>query len=81
MSMRSRHHHELLAGLAQSTSQMLSGIEGERIVSLTEASRLAGVSIDTLKRRHGDKIVRMSEKRIGMRLRHVLGLAQPLDAA
>jgi hypothetical protein len=70
-----------LAGLTQSTSQLLAGIEGERIVSLVEASRLAGVSIDTLKRRHGDKIVRMSAKRIGMRLRHVLSLAQPLDAA
>jgi hypothetical protein len=69
-----------LAGLAQSTSQLLAGVEGERIISLTEASRLAGVSIDTIKRRHGGKIVRMSTKRIGMRLRDVLTLAQPLDA-
>jgi hypothetical protein len=69
------------AGLAQTTSQLLAGVEGERIVSLVEASRLAGISIDTIRRRHGDKIVRMSAKRIGMRLRHVLGLAEPLDAA
>ena len=51
------------ATLAQSTSQLLAGVEGERIVSLVEASRLAGVSVDALKRRHGDKIVRMSEKK------------------
>jgi hypothetical protein len=68
------------AGLAQSTSQLLAGVEGERIVSLVEASRLAGVSIDTLRRRHSDKILRVSTKRIGMRLRHVLDLGRPLDA-
>jgi hypothetical protein len=69
------------AGLAQPATQMLSGIEGERVVSLLEASRLSGVSVDTLRRRHSDKILRISTKRLGMKLRVVLSLGQPLTAA
>ena len=68
------------AALAQSTSQLLAGVEGERIISLVEASRLAGISIDTIRRRHGELILKVSSRRIGMRLRHVLSLAQPLNA-
>ncbi len=49
-------------------------IELRRIVSLTEASRLSGVSIDTLKRRHRDKILDLSPRRRGMRVRDALML-------
>jgi hypothetical protein len=86
MSPRARHHAELLAGLAKQppfrpTSELLAGLEGERIISLNEAARLNGTSVDTLRRCHSDKIVKMSEKRVGMRLKHALTLAQPLDVA
>jgi hypothetical protein len=85
MSPRARHHAELLAGVANQgsfrpTSELLAGLEGERIISLPEAARLNGTSVDTLKRRHSDKIVKMSDKRVGMRLKHALTLAQPLNA-
>ena len=43
-----------------------------RIVSLREASELAGISEDTLRRIHGDKIIRLSPRRLGMRLKDAL---------
>jgi hypothetical protein len=49
-------------------------IEMERIVPLKEAARLAGCSADTLKRNHRDKIVQISDRRIGMRVRDALQL-------
>ena len=43
-----------------------------RIVTLREASRLAGCSEDTLRRRHSSKIIRISPRRLGMRIRDAL---------
>ena len=84
-SPRARHHAELIEhvgeGRFRPTSELLAGLEGERIISLPEVARLNGTSVDTIKRRHADKIVRMSDKRIGMRLKHALSLAQPLALA
>jgi hypothetical protein len=50
-------------------------IELRRIVSLKEASRLSGLSIDTLKRRHAAKIIKLSPRRCGMRLEDALNLS------
>jgi hypothetical protein len=47
-----------------------------RVISLRQASEIAGVSIDTLKRRHGDKIIKLSVRRSGMRLRDVLAIGE-----
>src|SRR5262245_19998374 len=49
-----------------------SWIELQRVAPLAEASRLSGLSIDTLKRRHADKIVRLSPRRLGMRVKDAL---------
>jgi hypothetical protein len=46
-----------------------------RIISLREAAQLAGCSEDTLKRRHPSKIIRISPRRLGMRIRDALFLA------
>jgi hypothetical protein len=81
MRLRAPRHAELHQDVIRSTSELLVGLEGERIISLSEAARLNGTSVDTLKRHHSDKIVRMSDKRVGMRLKHALTLAQPLNAA
>jgi hypothetical protein len=51
-------------------------LELQRIVSLREASKLAGMSEDTLRRRHADKILTLSPRRRGMRLRHALMLPE-----
>ena len=47
----------------------------DRIVTLAEASRLTSLSIDTLRRRHRNKFVRLSERRFGMRRRDCLMLS------
>jgi hypothetical protein len=52
-----------------------------RIVTLREASQLAGVSEDTLRRRHGTKIIRLSPRRLGMRLKDALFLSDENTAA
>lgn len=52
----------------------------DRIIPLSKAAELRGVSIDTLKRREPEKIIRLSPRRLGMRLKDAL-LLQPNGAA
>jgi hypothetical protein len=59
----------------------LSAIELHRIAKLQEAARLSGMSIDTIKRRHADKIIRLSPRRLGMRVRDALMLGGGQQAA
>jgi hypothetical protein len=54
----------------------LTAIELERIVPLDEAAQLSSVSEDTLKRNHRDKLVRLSPRRLGMRVRDALMLSE-----
>jgi hypothetical protein len=55
-------------------------LEGERIISLDEAAEIAGISTDTLRRRYGHLIIRISPRRRGIRLRDVLSIGQPQPA-
>jgi hypothetical protein len=52
----------------------LHGLHGEQMLSLAEAAQLTSLSLDTLRRRHADKIVVLSPRRRGMRLRDVLAI-------
>ena len=53
----------------------VSPLELHRIADLDEAARLAGgISKDTLRRRHSDKIIRISPRRVGMRVGDALAL-------
>jgi hypothetical protein len=84
MSPRAHHHAEPLASVGETsfrtTSELLSGLEGMRIVSLPEAARLNDLSVDTIRRRFPHLILKLSDKRVGMRLRDALSLATPLSA-
>jgi hypothetical protein len=51
-------------------------VELLRIVGPEEAERLSTLSWDTIKRRHPDKIVHLSERRVGMRIGHALMLVK-----
>jgi len=51
-----------------------SWLELQRIVNLQEASRLSGMSPDTLKRRHSERIIQLSPRRLGMRVKDALQL-------
>ena len=60
--------------------KMLPPLELLRIAEMPEASRLAGLSGDTLEREHPDKIVRLSKRRKGMRVAHALMLREINEA-
>jgi hypothetical protein len=50
-------------------------IELLRIVPPEEATRLSTLSWDTILRNHRDKVVHLSKRRVGIRVGHVLMLA------
>lgn len=52
-----------------------SFVELQRIIDLKEAARLSGVSVDTLKRNHSHNILRLSPRRLGMRISDALRLS------
>jgi hypothetical protein len=59
-------------------------LERLRIVPLAEAARLAGVSEESLRRNHGNKLIRVGPRRLGMRQGDALMLntdANTIDAA
>jgi hypothetical protein len=54
------------------TKSVLTKLELERIAPLDEAANLRGVHPDTLKETDKDKLIRVSERRWGMRVKHAL---------
>jgi predicted HTH domain antitoxin len=50
-------------------------LELERIVSLDDAAKVAGLSKDVLAEQLRDKIIQLSPRRQGIRLKHALRLA------
>ena len=52
--------------------QLSSERELDRILPLGQAAEISSLSADTLKRRHPDKLIRLSPRRLGMRLRDAL---------
>jgi hypothetical protein len=57
----------------------LTALELARIAPLSEAAELSGLSEDTLRRRFADKIISLSPKRRGMRVRDALLLSDTTD--
>ena len=49
----------------------------KRIVPLKQAAEVSSLSEDTLKRRFPDKIIKLTQRRLGMRLADALLLNQP----
>lgn len=54
--------------------EQLRTLEPMRIILLPDVAKFLGVSVETLTRHHGDKIVRISPRRRGMRVRDVLAI-------
>jgi hypothetical protein len=55
---------------------ILTAIEFLRIVPLSEAARLAGLSVRTLRDKFPDKLVKRGQQ-VGMRVGHALQLPEP----
>jgi hypothetical protein len=62
----------MMAALTNSHIKLSPELELERIVPLQQAAELQSTSVDTLKRRHRDKIIKLSPRRLGMKLKHAL---------
>jgi hypothetical protein len=60
---------------ASKSDSHLSALELNRIVSLAEAARLSSMSEDTIKRRFPEKLVRLSPRRLGVRVADALMLS------
>jgi hypothetical protein len=58
----------------------LSKVERLRIVTMAEAARLAGLSEDSLRRHHRQKILKLSPRRDGMRVEDALMLREKKSA-
>ncbi len=58
-----------------------SWLELESICLLPKAEKITGLSHSSLKRYHRDKIVQLSPRRVGMRLRDALAIAANGTAA
>ena len=56
-------------------------LQGEQIVSLQVASEITGLSVDAWKDNYPELIIRLSPRRLGIKLRHVLGIGQTPPAA
>jgi hypothetical protein len=50
-------------------------VELLRVAEPEEAERLSSTSWDTLMRNHRDKVIKLSKRRVGMRVGHALMLA------
>jgi hypothetical protein len=71
---RRRTPRKLTTSIASTTT--LSEVELNRIATLPEACHLSSLSEDSLRRYHADKIIRLSPKRSGMRVRDALMIGQ-----
>jgi hypothetical protein len=48
--------------------------ELDKIISLEQVEEVSTLSLDSIKRHHADKLIRLSPRRFGMRLRDALFL-------
>jgi hypothetical protein len=58
--------------LYETDPTQLSFIELNRIISIPEAAELSSISPDGWYRHHRDKLIQLTEKRVGVRLRDAL---------
>jgi hypothetical protein len=54
----------------------LTPLDLERIVPLAMAEHLSSLSADVWYREHSDKLIRLSKKRVGVKLKHALFLPE-----
>jgi hypothetical protein len=67
----------IMPGATKRRYQLPRELELERIVTLREAHEISGLSPDAWKDNYPDKIIRLSPRRLGIRLRDVLAVGQP----
>jgi hypothetical protein len=72
-----RRKHQMSTPTDDYSEPLPHGRELDRIITLQAAERASSLSVDSWKRHHRDKLVRLSPRRYGVRLRDALMLALP----
>jgi hypothetical protein len=57
-------------------ARLLAAVEGNRVIPLGEAARLLAISKSTIKRNYAHLLVRVGERRVGLKLKDVLALVK-----
>jgi hypothetical protein len=66
-----------MPGASKRRFQLSTELELERIITLREAHEISGLSPDAWRDNHRDKIIQLSPRRQGIKLKHVLNVGQP----
>jgi len=66
-----------MPGASKRRFQLSKELELERIITLREAHEISGLSPDAWRDNHRDKIIQLSPRRQGIKLKHVLNVGQP----
>lgn len=60
--------------LTNRKTELRPDLELQRVVTLREAAEISGISLDTIRRRYPQIIIKLSPRRIGVRLRDALSI-------
>ena len=66
-----------MPGATKRRYQLPLELELERIITLREAHDISGLSPDAWRNNYPDLIIRLSPRRQGIKLKHVLSVGQP----
>ena len=58
------------------TNRPPTWLELNSVVPLSKVEKITSLDRDTIKRRYGDRVVQLSDKRQGMKLKHALAIAE-----
>jgi hypothetical protein len=64
--------------LTNRKTELRPDLELLRVLPLRQAAEIAGISLDTLKRRYPEIVIQLSPRRVGVRLRDALAIGRPV---
>ena len=64
--------------LTNRKTELRPDLELQRVVTLREAAEISGISLDTIRRRYPQIIIKLSPRRVGVRLRDALSIGKPV---
>jgi hypothetical protein len=67
----------IMPGAVKRRFALPTELQGEQIVSLQAAAEISGLSVDAWKDNYPELIIRLSPRRLGIKLRHVLNVGEP----
>ena len=59
-------------------TELRPDLELLRVLPVEQAAEIAGISKDTLRRNHPEIIIKLSTRRVGVRLRDALAIGRPV---